>query len=262
MGSLTETARNELLDHIYNAAYTPVSTIYLALYIGDPAGAGSEATGNGYARESIAFASASSRRSTQTGIVSFPQASGAWGGTITHYALYSAITSGVMLATGLFSDSFAVVAGNTPKINSGCYVEISTNSGSGFTTTTVNKLLDLMFKNTAYSTPNATIHLALATAVLSDASTTSFTEASGTSYARKDISALIGNASSGAVTNTGAITFATPGATWGTITSIATMDASSSGNILAYDNSNVVDQTVNSDDTVEIATGEYDHALT
>ena len=54
MGSLTDYAELELLDHIFeNGAYTPVATIYMALFTDDPTDTGStanEASGNGYAR--------------------------------------------------------------------------------------------------------------------------------------------------------------------------------------------------------------------
>ncbi len=40
MGSLSDYAENELLDHLFNAAYSPVATVYLALCTADPTDAG------------------------------------------------------------------------------------------------------------------------------------------------------------------------------------------------------------------------------
>lgn len=36
MGSLSDFAENELLDHLFNAAYSPASAIYLGLCTADP----------------------------------------------------------------------------------------------------------------------------------------------------------------------------------------------------------------------------------
>ena len=264
MGNLTVFARNKLIDHIYNAAYTPTAATYLALYIGDPAGAGAEAASNGYERTAISFGTASSRRVTQDALVTFPQASESWGGTITHYAIFDAATSGNMLGSGAFTSGFTVVSGNTPKVASGqCYVEISaTAAGAGLSTVAVNKLLDLMFNNTAWSTPKDTLYIAMSNSVLADATTT-FTEQTGTGYSRTSLpSTSISDSSAGAVTNTATITLATPTASdWTAVVALAVMDASTGGNIIGYDSANVVDQTPASGDTIEIQSGNFDHAL-
>ena len=64
-------------------------------------------------------------------------------------------------------------------------------------------------------------------------------------------------ASSGATTNNTAITFETPTGSWGSIVSLILMDAATSGNMLAYDNDNIVDQEPTTDDTVQIAAGSF-----
>jgi hypothetical protein len=84
MGSLTNFAENELLDHVFNAAYTPPSTVYVALCTSDPGETATDLSGvecanaNNYAREAITFAAASSRSVQQSGAVTFNQASGSW----------------------------------------------------------------------------------------------------------------------------------------------------------------------------------------
>jgi hypothetical protein len=90
----------ELLDHVFNAAYTPAATVYMALGTADSTHAGTglaEPSGDGYARKAITFGAAASRRVTQSAAVTYDQATGAWG-TIAHWAVMDALTSGNVLA--------------------------------------------------------------------------------------------------------------------------------------------------------------------
>jgi len=269
MGKLTVTARNSLLDHIYNSAYTPPASTYLALFIGDPTGAGSEVATDTYVRQPISFGAASSRAVTQNAEISFPEAEGSWGEDIGYYAIYDAETGGNMLGTGTFSSSWPVVAGNTPIVASGeCVITVSATTGSeaGFSTWAANKMLDLMFNNTAWSTPKDSLYIAMSHSTLddADAATADFTEQTGTGYSRTNLpSASMGAASSGAVTNTAKVTLASPTADdWTEVVSLVTLDASAAGNIIAYDNANVENQTPGNGDTSEIRIGDYDQALT
>ena len=59
-----------------------------------------------------------------------------------------------------------------------------------------------------------------------------------------------GSVSGGSVTSEAA-TFATPSGSWGTVTHAALVDASTTGNLLAY--VDVTDNTVAADDTVTLA---------
>lgn len=97
------------------------------------------------------------------------------------------------------------------------------------------KVLDLLFKNTAYTAPNA--YIGLFTSDPTDSA--SGTEVSGNGYARVQIDTLMGSATTGSdnssITNTSAITFgAASGGSFGTITHIGIFDASTSGNLLAH----------------------------
>lgn len=94
------------------------------------------------------------------------------------------------------------------------------------------------------------------------------TEVSGTNYARRQVNINGGVsptwdlAASGALDNTHDIQFATPGAgDWTEIVAAAIMDASSRGNILAYDNDNTVDQTPASGQMVQSVAGAFDVSL-
>ena len=69
-------------------------------------------------------------------------------------------------------------------------------------------------------------------------------------------------AASGALTNSSAITFATPTGSWGTIVAACVCSASSAGDVLFYDNTNIVDQAVATSDTVQVPTGDFDVSLT
>ena len=94
-----------------------------------------------------------------------------------------------------------------------------------------NKILDHLFKNTSYTSPQA--YIGYFTDTITDASVP--TEVSGNGYARIRIDNKMGSASSGSITNSSAITFnAASGGDHGTIVAIAIFDASSSGNMLAY----------------------------
>lgn len=95
------------------------------------------------------------------------------------------------------------------------------------------ELLDHLVGNGSY-TPPATLYLALATnATTPDVELGTFTECTGTDYARKSFTSSDWNtASGGSVTTSANLQFPTAGGDWGTITHVAIMDAATSGNAL------------------------------
>jgi hypothetical protein len=266
LGSLSNYAEDQLLQHIFNVQYTSVATVYVALStatLTDTATGASMsevANANGYARTAVTFGAAALRKVIQGGAVTFPTATGAWG-TVTDWAIVDTATYGAgnVLAYGSFTASFAPVNGNTPTIPSGeLQVIMNASSLAGFTDATVHSLFDRMFRNQAYAKPAT--YIGLATATLADTTNTiaGVTEVTGGSYARKQVNISGGSvpkwntASGGVVTNADAITFVTPTAGWGTITSCFIADsASGAGNVIGYDNGNIVDQIVNANDTVQ-----------
>lgn len=270
MGSLSDFAEGKLLDHVLNVAYTPPATVYLALCTADPTDAATGASMNevansgSYARTAITFGAASSRRVTQNAQVTFPAATGAWG-TVTHWAIVDSGTYGAgnVLATGAFSPTKSIVSGNTPSVpTSTIYVEFSAGAISTYLS---NKLLDLMFRNVAYAKPST--YIALTTATIADTDTGStITEPSGNAYARKQVNInggaapAWGLAAGGSVTNGAAIDFTAASGSWGTIVATAVVDATSAGNLLFYDNA-VVDQAVDTNDTVSFNTSAYTVAM-
>lgn len=262
MGKISDFLANELLDHVFNAAYAPAATVYLALSTANPTDAGSgmaEPSGNAYARQAITFNAAASRRVTQSATVTYPQASGAWG-TISHWAVFDALSGGNMLAHGAFAVAKSVVANNTPSVASGeIWIEFSANEMS---TTLAHNLLNLAFRNVAYSKP--TTYVGLATATLSDTTTGStVTEPSGGSYARVQVNINGGSsptwslAAARAITNNAAVTLPAATASWGTVVASFIASAASAGDILFYDN-DTADQAVASGDTVQFASGAID----
>ena len=97
------------------------------------------------------------------------------------------------------------------------------------------KVLDLLFKNTSFTAPQA--YIGLFTSDPTDSA--SGTEASGSGYARiridNKMSSATANSDNSQITNSSAITFAeASGGAFGTITHIGIFDALSSGNLLAH----------------------------
>jgi hypothetical protein len=109
----------EILDHVFrNSAYTAPSTIYVALFTSAPndAGGGTEVSGNGYARQSMAFSAASSGSIANSGSVEFPTATGDQG-TIVAMGLFDASSSGNLLAYGSLTANKTVSSGDVFRFN-------------------------------------------------------------------------------------------------------------------------------------------------
>jgi hypothetical protein len=280
MGSLTNYAENAWMQHLFDTEHTPAANLYLALCTADPTDAATGASMNecadsgSYARKAITFDAAASRKVVQAAAISFDQATGSWG-TVTHWAIVDSITHGAgnCLAYGAFSASFSPVSGNTPSIaDEQVQVEISASSGEGFTSYLVHKMLDLMFRNTAYSQPST--YIALLDSAGEDTDTTLTTagkEVAGTDYARVAVNKYGGaspaweDVANGATQNANDITFPTVGSGgWSQVVGIAIVDGGTldAGNVLMYDNDQVVDQTPAAGDTVKLAAGALDVSLT
>lgn len=247
MGSLTNFAELELLDHVFeNGSYTPPTTVYVALFTADPTEAGTqtnEATGNGYARTSIAFSAAASRAVVQNGQVTFPQCSGGGWGTLTHWGLMDASTAGNMLAHGALTASIATVDGNVVFVPD-TTIEVSVNTGAT-SNYLANALLDFMFRNQAFSQPDC--HVGLCSVAPTDSDTGStITEITGGSYARVNFNDWT-TAASGALENNTDIDFPTPTADWQTVTHSVVCDALTGGNLLIYATATPNQQPLNGD---------------
>lgn len=98
-----------------------------------------------------------------------------------------------------------------------------------------NELRKHVFRTGSYTKPT-TIYIALYTAAPTDAG--GGTEVSGGAYARVQVgpsdATWSAHATDGRTQNVGAVTFPTPTANWGTVTHVGIFDASSAGNLLAW----------------------------
>jgi len=230
-GSLSNWLELELLDHVLKTgAYTVPTNIYIALSTADPGDdeAGiAEPVAMGYARVVMnAWDVATARATENTNIITFAQATGNWT-TITHWAIYDAITGGNFLAHGDFTTSKAAPLGTNLWIAAGD-IDVVFSAGA-ICDNLANKLLDHVFKTTEY-TPETNLYVALFTASPTDDGV-SGTEVTGGAYAR-EIMNVWDVAAAGASENTNAITFTTATASWGTVTHFMIMnhlDAAESG---------------------------------
>ena len=117
MSALSDYSEKLLLDWLMTAgSATRPTAWYVALYTAAPSdsGGGTEVSGNGYSRQAVTFAAASSPAGTtsNTGAVSFTAAGGAWG-TITHIGIFDADTGGNLLWHGGLTSSKTVGDGDT-----------------------------------------------------------------------------------------------------------------------------------------------------
>ncbi|MDP8268269.1 MAG: hypothetical protein P9L97_06020 [Candidatus Tenebribacter davisii] len=270
MGTLTNFATTKLVDHVFKSAYTTIATLYLTLCTTAPtvASTGSnivETDYGDYARTSFTstfFNAAALRKIVQALDIEFETATGVSASNITHYAICDALTGGNVLGFGSFITPWNVVSGNTPKIVAG-KIEISLNASvDGFTDIAVHKMLNLMFRNVAWTTPSTTLHFGLAKTIIADAeSMTDINECSGNNYARQPVPASSFDAAvAGVTTNNVDITFNVPTDTWGLVTSLIVVNnlSGTTGDLLAFDNTHIVDQTPTTDDTVTIPSGGFD----
>ena len=124
MSAASDYLENKVLDHFLGTASTSApATVYLALFTTDPTDAGSgtevSTSGTAYARQSIAFSSASSGTTSNSADVEFSQATGSGFGTVTHFGIFDASTAGNLLFHGAFTSSKTIDAGDVFKIASG-----------------------------------------------------------------------------------------------------------------------------------------------
>lgn len=118
MSAMSDYLENEILDHILGTgAYTMPSTVYVGLSTGsfNDDNSGTELTGNGYARESISFGAAASGTASNDGAVEFSAATGSWG-TVSHFGLFDASSSGNLLIHGALTASKVIDTGDILKI--------------------------------------------------------------------------------------------------------------------------------------------------
>ncbi len=285
MAGLSNSLENEMLDHMFETgSYTCPSPLYLALFTtnGDfetGAYAGfTEVSGGGYARQSVTMSTAkwgnagdgspNGKKVANNAAISFGTASANWG-TVAGAAFVST-ASGTWEGTGIgLSFGGALTASKT--VNSGDSFEFPIGSivlsldqatEAGISDYWKAELLDHVTKTDASYSFITTGYVALYTAEPDYIAGTGGTEVTGGAYARKSVTMASSwtAASGGATSNSGAITFTTATANWGTVLGAALMDNSTGGNMLAGKTLTASKQ-VDNGDTFSIAIGDFDVTL-
>jgi hypothetical protein len=124
MGSFSDYWENTILDHVFGkGSYLP-PTIFVGLSTSNPGEDGSglnEPSGNNYARVQTAasdWSSASNGALANADMIDFNEATGSWG-TLTHFALFDAASTGHFVAYGSLITSKAIGSGDTARFNAG-----------------------------------------------------------------------------------------------------------------------------------------------
>jgi hypothetical protein len=131
MGRMSDAQANLLLDLYFSKASNSSvpATLYVALSTTTPTNTGTSVTepsGNAYARVGVTnnstnFPAASARAKSNGTDITFPTATGSWG-TITHFCLYDALTSGTFVAWGALTVPVSVINGATVTFVTGSLV--------------------------------------------------------------------------------------------------------------------------------------------
>jgi hypothetical protein len=117
MAAMSNYLENALINAtLRNTSYTTPSTVYVGLYTSDPtdANTGTEVSGGSYARKAATFGAPSDGASTISSAIEFDQATGSWG-TVTHFGILDASTSGNLLYHGALTASKAIDTGDVFK---------------------------------------------------------------------------------------------------------------------------------------------------
>jgi hypothetical protein len=118
--SFSNFLENKVLEHVFGGvAYSAPATLYVGLFTSNPGetGSGTEVSGGSYARQTIAFTVTASQASN-TAAVEFPTATASWG-TVSHAAIFDAVSGGNMLAYGALTASKTIDGGDVFRIPAG-----------------------------------------------------------------------------------------------------------------------------------------------
>jgi hypothetical protein len=131
MSAMTNYLENKLIDHLFRAtSFTAPAGLHVSLHTADPTetGAAAEVTGNSYARGALApslnnwkstggttgSVSVGTGGATSNAVaISFPTPSGSGWGTVTHFAIWDAATTGNCLFYGQLTTPKTINSGDT-----------------------------------------------------------------------------------------------------------------------------------------------------
>lgn len=128
-GSMSDAYEKKVLDLIFrntNASATvplglDATNVWIGLYTATPSdtGGGTEVSGGSYARVAVVRTGAGWNAATgtlalsaNTGVITFPTASGSWG-TVTQFGIFDAVTAGTMIYWGDLTTSKTISSGDT-----------------------------------------------------------------------------------------------------------------------------------------------------
>lgn len=117
MAALSDYAEKLILDWMMTTgSATRPTSWYVGLYTAAPsdAGGGTEVSGNGYARESVTFASATSGAGTtsNSNVVTFTADGGDWG-SVSHMGIHDAASGGNLIWHGSLAAAKSVLDGDS-----------------------------------------------------------------------------------------------------------------------------------------------------
>ena len=118
--SFSNYLETKVLGHVFGGtAYTAAGTLYLALFTTNPAedGSGTEVTGGGYVRQTVAF-TVTGNTASNTAAVEYPTATANYG-TVTHVGVYDASTAGNLLAYAALTSSKSIETGDVFRVPTG-----------------------------------------------------------------------------------------------------------------------------------------------
>ena len=118
--SFSNYLETKVLDHVFGGtAYTAPATLYLALHTSNPDedDSGTEVSGGGYARQTVAFTT-SGNTTSNTAAVEFPTATANYG-TVTHCGIYDASTAGNLIAYAALTSSKTIETGDVFRVPAG-----------------------------------------------------------------------------------------------------------------------------------------------
>ena len=117
MSAKSNYLEGKLIEHVLrNVSYTSPSTVYLSLHTADPteAGSGAEVCGSGDGRQPKAFGAHSDGACSNSAVEEFTASGGSFG-TVTHFGIFDASSSGNLLYYGALTASKVVADGDTLK---------------------------------------------------------------------------------------------------------------------------------------------------
>lgn len=121
MAAMTDFLEDNLLNHVLrNIAYTSPAGVFVALFTAAPGegGGGTEVAGGSYARQTPGFGAPAANQVANAADITFPVATAGWG-TVTHCAVFDAVSGGNMLFYGTLAQAKVVDIGDTFKFLAG-----------------------------------------------------------------------------------------------------------------------------------------------